>query len=154
MQPNFSLENSETFNTVFPWSQIESARQNQAGVARQSSKLLQEKVRLSTYSFTPLTLVLLNRWIYRIILPCQLHCFWSLLTIGGFKGTHIWNDCLGGSSKWTHFGSCTGSMGGPIDSLRWMVISRSESACRIFSCYAQHVRKWHPDISVFSRTRV
>jgi len=41
LQPNFSLHNAETFNSVFPWNQIEALRNNQP---HQSSKLLQEKV--------------------------------------------------------------------------------------------------------------
>lgn len=43
MSPHFSLENPDLFNTVFPWTQIEGAKSSQPG-ARQSSKLLQEKV--------------------------------------------------------------------------------------------------------------
>ncbi|XP_078674296.1 vacuolar protein sorting-associated protein 54-like isoform X2 [Branchiostoma floridae x Branchiostoma belcheri] len=42
MQPNFALENPETFNTVLPWSQFESPKDKEQG--RQSSKLLQEKL--------------------------------------------------------------------------------------------------------------
>lgn len=43
MLPNFNLENIETFNAVFPWTQVEESKVDQPG-ARQSSKLLQEKV--------------------------------------------------------------------------------------------------------------
>ncbi|XP_066279264.1 vacuolar protein sorting-associated protein 54-like isoform X1 [Branchiostoma lanceolatum] len=42
MQPNFALENPETFNAVLPWSQFEPAKDKEQG--RQSSKLLQEKL--------------------------------------------------------------------------------------------------------------
>ena len=53
MSPNFTLENTDTFNAVFPWTQIETARQDQAGKPRQSSKLLQEKVRSCLYVKKP-----------------------------------------------------------------------------------------------------
>jgi len=43
MLPNFNLEHVETFNAVFPWTQVEESKVDQTG-ARQSSKLLQEKV--------------------------------------------------------------------------------------------------------------
>ncbi|KAK7506845.1 hypothetical protein BaRGS_00001696 [Batillaria attramentaria] len=43
MSPHFSLENPDLFNTVFPWTQVEGAKSSQPG-ARQSSKLLQEKL--------------------------------------------------------------------------------------------------------------
>jgi len=42
MLPNFSLENVDTFNTVFPWTQIDNNQHNQMG--NPSSKLLQEKL--------------------------------------------------------------------------------------------------------------
>ncbi|XP_045182088.2 vacuolar protein sorting-associated protein 54-like [Mercenaria mercenaria] len=41
--PNFNLENLDTFNAVFPWTQVEESKINQPGT-RQSSKLLQEKL--------------------------------------------------------------------------------------------------------------
>ncbi|XP_060596421.1 vacuolar protein sorting-associated protein 54-like, partial [Ruditapes philippinarum] len=41
--PNFNLENPDTFNAVFPWTQVEESKVNQAG-SRHSSKLLQEKL--------------------------------------------------------------------------------------------------------------
>ena len=49
LQPNFNLENPDTFNAVFPWSQVEPGKQDAATVKpatgkRHSSKLLQEKV--------------------------------------------------------------------------------------------------------------
>ena len=43
MLPNFSLENPDTFNAVFPWTQVEESKTTQPGT-RHSSKLLQEKV--------------------------------------------------------------------------------------------------------------
>ena len=43
MHPNFSLENPETFNAVFPWTQVEPSRK-EPGRKQSSSKLLQEKV--------------------------------------------------------------------------------------------------------------
>ncbi|XP_062585226.1 vacuolar protein sorting-associated protein 54-like, partial [Saccostrea cucullata] len=42
MLSNFDLENSDTFNAVFPWSQVEECKKN--GGSSQSSKLLQEKL--------------------------------------------------------------------------------------------------------------
>ena len=45
MHPNFNLENPDTFNAVFPWTQIEASRQEESTSGRQSAKLLQEKVR-------------------------------------------------------------------------------------------------------------
>ena len=45
LNPSFSLENTETFNAVFPWTQIEASRQ-ESPKPKQSSKLLQEKVRV------------------------------------------------------------------------------------------------------------
>jgi hypothetical protein len=44
--PNFNLENPDTFNAVFPWTQVEESKVNQTG-SRHSSKLLQEKVSIS-----------------------------------------------------------------------------------------------------------
>lgn len=45
MSSSFSLENPEVFNTVFPWTQIESSRTSQQlSGGKQSSKLLQEKL--------------------------------------------------------------------------------------------------------------
>ena len=41
--PNFNLENPDTFNAVFPWTQVEESKNTQPGT-RHSSKLLQEKV--------------------------------------------------------------------------------------------------------------
>ncbi|KAL3873549.1 hypothetical protein ACJMK2_036648 [Sinanodonta woodiana] len=43
MNPNFNLENPETFNAVFPWTQVEESRVDNSGT-RHSSKLLQEKL--------------------------------------------------------------------------------------------------------------
>lgn len=49
MLPNFSLENPDTFNAVFPWSQIE---QSSHTGKQASSKLLQEKViKLLVYNY-------------------------------------------------------------------------------------------------------
>ena len=48
MHPKFSLENPETFNAVFPWTQIEPAKKETGRKSKQSSsssKLLQEKVK-------------------------------------------------------------------------------------------------------------
>ena len=46
LQQGFNLENVDTFNAVFPWSQIETVRQNPtSGTKTQLPKLLQEKVR-------------------------------------------------------------------------------------------------------------
>lgn len=42
MLSNFDLENTDTFNAVFPWTQVEECQKN--GGSSQSSKLLQEKV--------------------------------------------------------------------------------------------------------------
>lgn len=48
--PNFQLDNTDTFNAVFPWQQIESKNHSKlsspTSSGPQSSKLLQEKVRL------------------------------------------------------------------------------------------------------------
>lgn len=41
--PNFCLENPDTFNAVFPWTQVEEPKSTQSGT-RHSSKLLQEKL--------------------------------------------------------------------------------------------------------------
>ena len=60
MHPNFSLENPETFNAVFPWTQIES-RKKEPGQKSSSSKLLQEKVTYLCWS------------IQNICLPCPNH---------------------------------------------------------------------------------
>lgn len=42
MLSNFDLENTDTFNAVFPWTQVEDCQKN--GGSSQSSKLLQEKL--------------------------------------------------------------------------------------------------------------
>ena len=44
MLPNFSLENPDTFNAVFPWTQVEESRTSVHSESHPSSKLLQERV--------------------------------------------------------------------------------------------------------------
>ena len=44
MMANMNLENVDTFNAVFPWTQIEPSRHDSSGRSKNSAKLLQEKV--------------------------------------------------------------------------------------------------------------
>ena len=53
LHQGFNLENPDTFNAVFPWTQVESSNQGgkavSSGKKPQSSKLLQEKVFIWTF---------------------------------------------------------------------------------------------------------
>ena len=64
MHPQFSLENPDTFNAVFPWTHIEASKQSSTEGGAHSSKLLQEKASAILKSY----LFFRNYWICQNII--------------------------------------------------------------------------------------